>query len=225
MTQHAFVRQLGRQDTIRSIFSSSDANFYELSGILPIWSKSEIDVSSILDFTTPGHLEFEHRAHSRLFARGVARGCPKGLLEPLKEKFYLSENNLLYVPACLYRWLPHLYLLPLRDYARPYLLPLSHPQFFQLNPTLQNAHAGRIASVPTLSLLSQTSSLASLFDKYAREWQEITKRGSDLADGRYGVDRDELGQVVEDLFNARDAYGYFGQQGQQGQEEEHDLDI
>jgi hypothetical protein len=75
-------------------------------------------------------------------------------------------------------------------------------------------------SVPTVTLLSQTSSLASILDKYARNCQEmITKRGSDFADGRYGVDKDELGQVVEDLFNARDAYGYFGP------EEEPELDM
>jgi hypothetical protein len=94
-----FARQLGGQDTIRSIFSSSDANLYELSGILPIWSKRDIDVSSILDFATLDHLTFERRVHSRLFVRGVARGCHRDLLEPLKEKLCLYENTLLYVPS------------------------------------------------------------------------------------------------------------------------------
>ncbi len=76
-------------------------------------------------------------------------------------------------------------------------------------------------SVPTVTLLSQTNSLASLLDKYARACREVVRRGPDLADGRYGVDRDELGQVVEDLFNARDAYGYFDHD----QAEEYELDI
>ena len=76
-------------------------------------------------------------------------------------------------------------------------------------------------SVPTVTLLSQTNSLASLLDKYARGCREVVRRGPDFADGRYGVDRDELGQVVEDLFNARDAYGYFDHD----QAEEYELDI
>ena len=183
-------------------------------------------MSSILDLTTLGHLPFERRAHSRLFARGVARGCHKNLLEPLKEKLYLSEDTLLYVPSCLVPGVaPFIYLfkLSLRGYSRPYLLPLSHPQFFCPNPPLTNANRARIgiASVPIVTLLSQTSSLAAILDTYVRGCQEIMKRGADLADGRYGVDRDELGQVVEDLFNARDAYGYFDQH----QEEEHGLDL
>lgn len=74
---------------------------YELSGILPIWSKRDIDMSSILDFATPDHLAFEGRAHSRLFVRGVARGCHRDLLEPLKETFYLSDSTLSYVPFFL----------------------------------------------------------------------------------------------------------------------------
>ena len=79
----------------------------------------------------------------------------------------------------------------------------------------------RIVGVPAVTLLSQTSSLATLLDKYARGCREVVRRGPDLADGRYGVDREELGQVVEDLFNARDAYGYFDYD----QEEEQELDI
>ena len=74
---------------------------YELSGILPIWSKRDIDVSSILDFATPDHLAFERRVHSRLFVRGVARGCHRDLLEPLKETLYLSDSTLSYVPSFL----------------------------------------------------------------------------------------------------------------------------
>jgi len=73
-----------------------------------------------------------------------------------------------------------------------------------------------------MTLLSQTSSLSSLLDIYVRGCQEVVRRGAaDLADGRYGVDRDELGQVVEELLNARDAYGYFGHD----ETEEHELDI
>lgn len=60
-----------------------------------------MDVSSILDITTLDHLPFELRAHSCLFARGVARGCDRDLLKPLKEKLYLSEDALLYVHSCL----------------------------------------------------------------------------------------------------------------------------
>jgi hypothetical protein len=77
-------------------------------------------------------------------------------------------------------------------------------------------------SVPTVTLLSQTSSLASLLDTYARGCQDVVRRAaSDLADGRHGVDRDELRQVVEDLLNARDAYGYFDHD----EAEELELDI
>lgn len=75
--------------------------------------------------------------------------------------------------------------------------------------------------VPMVTVLSQTSSLASLLDTYARGCQEVVRRGPDLTDGRYGVDRDELVQMVEDLFNARDAYGYFDHD----EAEEHELDI
>jgi hypothetical protein len=57
-----------------------------------------------------------------------------------------------------------------------------------------------------VTLLSQTNALASLLDTYARGCRELMRRGADLAGG--GVDKDELGQVVEELFNARDAYGY-----------------
>jgi hypothetical protein len=97
MINDSFARQLGGRDTIRSSFSSSDANFYELSGALLIGSKDGIDVSSVLDLTAPDYLPFERRAHSRLFVHGVARGCPKDLLGPLKETLSLSENTLLYV--------------------------------------------------------------------------------------------------------------------------------
>ena len=122
-----------------------------------------------------------------------------------------------FIPVCYQYFLK----LSLRRYSRPYLLPLSHPQFFSPESPLPNANPTRIVSVPTVTLLSQTRSLASILDKYAQGCQEILKRRYDLADGRYGVDRDELAQVVEDLFNARDAYGHFGQD----QEEGHELDI
>ena len=72
-----------------------------------------------------------------------------------------------------------------------------------------------------VALLTQTHALASMLDTYARDCQEMVRRGVDLAGGRYGADKDELGQIVEDLFNARDAYGYFDQD----QEEGHELDI
>lgn len=230
MTHNPFARQLGGRDTIRSFFSSSDANFYELSGILPIWSKGDTDVSSILDVTTLGHPPFERRAHSRLFARGVARGCNQSLLESLQETLYLSENTLLYVPA---RLLPgvamffYLFKHSRRGYPRPYLLPLSHPQFFRRRPPRAGATASpaRVAGVPAVTLLSQTRALAALLDTCARGCRAAARAdcGAGRAEGRWGVERDELGQVVEDLLSARDAYGYVGQE--LDWEGEHALDV
>ena len=93
-----------------------------------------------------------------------------------------------------------------RDYPRPYLLPLSHPQFFRRSPQLLPA---RTPSVATATFLSQTRALACILDTYAQACRGAGTGMGTRGGGVVDDDKEELGQAAEDLFNARDAYGYF----------------